>query len=77
MGETTFTWEGEPCARLSIEQKGNEFFFYEEERDPSYGWLPTRIERFATLDEAERKYEDRCNWYDAVGCVEVINPALV
>ena len=62
----TFTWEGVPCARLSVEAADNGGFnFIEESYDPAYGWLPSRIERFATIDEAEYKYEDRCNWYIA------------
>ena len=74
--KTTFTWEGEPCARLSIYEQEGEYFFCEEGHDPSYGWMPTRIERFDSADKAELRYQDRCDWFDAVGCIELINPAL-
>ena len=74
--KTTFTWEGEPCARLSIYEQEGEYFFCEEGHDPSYGWMPTRIERFDSADKAELRYQDRCDWFDATGCIELINHAL-
>lgn len=72
----TFTWEGVPCARLDVTEDEGFFFLEEEAYDPDYGWLHASTTRFNTLDEAELAYEDRCNWFDAVGCFELINPAL-
>lgn len=73
-----FTWEGELCARLSLFEDEEAFctFFIEEELDEGR-WTPIRIEHYASYDEAERRFDKRCDWYDSTGCFPVENPAFV
>ena len=74
-----YKWEGEPCARLSLYEDPEALctFFTEEEFSDDRGWVPIRIEHYASYDEAERRFDDRCDWYDATGCFPVDNPAFV
>lgn len=74
-----YKWEGELCARLSLYEDPEALctFFTEEAFDSERGWVPIRLEHYASYDEAERRFDDRCDWYDSTGCFPVENPAFV
>lgn len=73
----TFTHQGEPCARLYVTEDGAFSFLEEESYDSVYGWLHACTTRCNTLDEVDREFDDRCDWYDSTGCFPVDNPAFV